>query len=466
LGATIRNMPADAADPRIGRFPIWSKGLRVGAFLLGAAVVVAAIMAAANANFRGIPAVTLFLFGLACSLVALTGVKAAVDRLKSALGWLGSAFGFLLLAFIIVSLPGAGLSWSSEHLPRSLHAAVLAVTGLLLIWGLYWISTEDLRKRIFPKISEWFGELAGPVIFSALLFLTAAETLASFTFILHDNELLELESNLAGQAVTEGRLLDFYLWHFLDVVPFLAIPEVTNLREPITYSGTWVGLLVLLFQGIGVLILIPTIRSFVQYRREHQQMDVISMYKRAVEQTGSIVERLRSEQLNNPTPCEQWNTRALLNHIIAFNQIWATPADAEKADDSHETMDFVGDNPVVAYRRSSGAGLKRLRGDRLAGPTHRIPSWGQVPGPFAPYIALVEITVHGWDLAKATEQDAEIDDDTARTVLNIAKRIVSPEQRRPPTSAFKDPVTVPDGATPTDELVAFLGRDPSWKGPR
>jgi len=99
------------------------------------------------------------------------------------LGRAGRFLGFAFFAFIIIGLPSAGLNWSSEHLPRPLHAAILVVTGLLLIWGLYWISTEDLRKKAHPKINELFGELAGPVVLSGLLLVTAAEALASFTFI-------------------------------------------------------------------------------------------------------------------------------------------------------------------------------------------------------------------------------------------------------------------------------------------
>jgi hypothetical protein len=182
----------------------------------------------------------------------------------------GKAVAFVLVTLLIVSLPSAGLRWSSEHLPRPLHVVVLVATGLLLIWGLYWISTEDLRTRSYSVITEWFGGLAGPVILSTLLLVTAARVLASFTFILYDNGLVELTSNIAGEAVTEGRIWDFYLWHFLDVVPLLSIPDVMNLRVPVTYSGTWVGLLVLSFQALAVLILIPTVGWFIKYRRAHQ----------------------------------------------------------------------------------------------------------------------------------------------------------------------------------------------------
>ena len=126
--------------------------------------------------------------------------------------------GFVVVAFFIVALPSVGLDWSSEHLPRPLHVVILVATGLFLIWGLSWISTEDLRTRSYSVISEWFGELAGPVILSTLILATAARALASFTFILYDN-----------------------------------------------------GLVVLSFQALAVLILIPTVGWFIRYRRAQQK---------------------------------------------------------------------------------------------------------------------------------------------------------------------------------------------------
>jgi hypothetical protein len=191
-----------------------------------------------------------------------------LERLGRAVFWTIKALFFVLVAAIIIFLPSAAIRWSGRELPQWLHAVVLVVSAGLLVWGIYLISTENLRKRWFPWIYRMFGRLAGPAIFAGVLLLTTAEVFASFTFMLFDANAVELTANIPGRPIGEESLVDFYLWHFLNMIPALSIPELLNLRQPITYPGSWVGLLVLLFDAMIVLILIPTFQSWLQYRRE------------------------------------------------------------------------------------------------------------------------------------------------------------------------------------------------------
>jgi hypothetical protein len=93
-----------------------------------------------------------------------------------------------------------------------------------------------------------------------------------------------MTSDLAG-GVTEGRLVDFYIWHFFELVPLVSINETANLAEPATYSGTWVGLLVLTFQALVVIPILATVSYFFtdegrearqRYREKHKG-DVVTL---------------------------------------------------------------------------------------------------------------------------------------------------------------------------------------------
>lgn len=111
---------------------------------------------------------------------------------------------FLLMVSFLVSAPFVLIRASSENLPRALHFLVIVLAALLLGGGIYIIATKDLRKKWFPWIFEMFGPF-GPLVYCALVLVSADAVLASVTYILFDAELVDMSSNLPG-GVTEARL--------------------------------------------------------------------------------------------------------------------------------------------------------------------------------------------------------------------------------------------------------------------
>ncbi len=51
-------------------------------------------------------------------------------------------------------------------------------------------------------------------------------------------------------------------------------------------------------------------------------MDPVSVLRKAVDQTGRIVAGVKPDQLAGPTPCAEWDTRALLNHTIGVVEMF------------------------------------------------------------------------------------------------------------------------------------------------
>jgi hypothetical protein len=163
----------------------------------------------------------------------------------------------VLISLLWISLAYKGIQWSGKNLSLFIHLAVIVFYAGLLTYGFSLIITEQSRKKSVDFIRIWFWP-RGWLIFSALLLVTSAAVFASLSLIMHNFGWVEFLV-CRGAKVSESVLLDFYLWHFLKMVPFLKIPEILKLDPPPFYEQTWIGLLIILFQALVVIPSFATI---------------------------------------------------------------------------------------------------------------------------------------------------------------------------------------------------------------
>ncbi|WP_128637617.1 TIGR03086 family metal-binding protein [Streptomyces sp. C] len=84
---------------------------------------------------------------------------------------------------------------------------------------------------------------------------------------------------------------------------------------------------------------------------------------------------------------------------------------------------------------------------------------GVLPGAAAAAVYTHELTVHTWDLAKATGQDPDWDPALIERVIGVVRRAL-PAEPRGGRIPFADAVAVDPGARAIDRLVAWAGRRP------
>jgi uncharacterized protein (TIGR03086 family) len=185
-------------------------------------------------------------------------------------------------------------------------------------------------------------------------------------------------------------------------------------------------------------------------------MDMLEMYERALQRTAKIVAGTRVDQFGDPTPCDDWDVKKLLDHIIGGCLMFASGADGRR-DDAIDGRHVRDGNHVDLYRHASRAALESFRAPGALERSFKLP-WGDTPGSAALGLALTDAAVHGWDLAKATGQDAQIDDDIAEALYSMTTSMMAPKGRYPRGEAFQDPVEVSDGAPSAERLLAYLGR--------
>jgi uncharacterized protein (TIGR03086 family) len=146
------------------------------------------------------------------------------------------------------------------------------------------------------------------------------------------------------------------------------------------------------------------------------------------------------------TPCAEWNVRALVNHVVGANvryELLLGGAGLAEVEATRET-DHLGDDAVAAFGATAGALADAFREPGVHERTLRHVT-GDRTGAELLAMRILDVGVHGWDLARAVGGDDTID---ARIVLVAL------------TGTTEGPDEA-DDASPQDRLLVRLGRRPT-----
>jgi uncharacterized protein (TIGR03086 family) len=179
----------------------------------------------------------------------------------------------------------------------------------------------------------------------------------------------------------------------------------------------------------------------------------------AIEFAAAIVAGVRPEQYELGTPNPGMDVRALLNHLVSGNLMFASSARREPFDPTAFRADFVVTDPPGAYRDAAETGLAAWR---QPGAVEGTAAFGDFPARLVLGIYFLEELLHGWDLAVATGQPAALPAELCALGLAVARRL-PPDQCRQP-SVFGPEIAVPADAPIADRLLAFTGRNPRAGG--
>jgi uncharacterized protein (TIGR03086 family) len=175
--------------------------------------------------------------------------------------------------------------------------------------------------------------------------------------------------------------------------------------------------------------------------------DSLNLYQRASAWTADKVAGAAT-QLDAPTPCEDWNVRTLLNHVVQTQQFFAGRAQGKNIALTPDPPDLIGDDPVGVFDRA--------RQDVLD--VYSQPGVIEKTGPML-NIAFSDVLIHGWDVARATKQDATMPEGLAAAAYATVHGRFTDEQRR---GVFRPEVAIAEDAADQEKLLAYTGRDPAY----
>jgi uncharacterized protein (TIGR03086 family) len=182
----------------------------------------------------------------------------------------------------------------------------------------------------------------------------------------------------------------------------------------------------------------------------------------AARELARLVSTIRDDQLSDPTPCATYSLGDLLDHVRGFTaNLTANARKQPLPADVGRTAD--GGRLPSNWRTALPA---RLEGLAVAWQDEaawegRVSAGGiEMSAAHNALVALEELVVHGWDVAKASGQGFSVDDASLGGVEQFftvfGERIASGQ------GPYGPGVAVPADASRLDRLLGATGRDPGW----
>ena len=173
------------------------------------------------------------------------------------------------------------------------------------------------------------------------------------------------------------------------------------------------------------------------------------------------------DELICPTPCPGWTVAALLDHLMGLS--FAFTQAARKRTDAPGTDGPLPSPSAQHLSRHWRSRLPVLLED-LANAWKDPAAWTgtsrsggvTMPATALGAVAMNELIMHGWDLARFTGQEYFADPRTLEVLIEFLAQ--SPPAGSP--GLFGPHVPTDDEATLLDQALALAGRDPSWRAPR
>jgi uncharacterized protein (TIGR03086 family) len=188
---------------------------------------------------------------------------------------------------------------------------------------------------------------------------------------------------------------------------------------------------------------------------------MVEMFLSAQRAFGDRVHAVGADQWHLPTPNDEWDVTALLDHLIDKNR-WLSPlahghdlAAAEKIVEGAKTT--AGDDRAKIWDDVSVASADTVKED---GVLERTASLSRGPTPMRDYLGemIFDHYVHAWDLGRAIGYSgAPLPAELAEPLYGMASGMAD---MLAASGLFHPPVEIGDDASTLDKLIALTGRDP------
>ena len=178
-----------------------------------------------------------------------------------------------------------------------------------------------------------------------------------------------------------------------------------------------------------------------------QEHELIAL---AAPPTLAVVRAVRPDQLSAPTPCAEYDVQGLIDHMVHWGPSLA------RASRHSDGEPEPGGNPLerqIELLVAAWSVPAAWQGVTTMGGPH------EMPARMIGAMAIGEIVVHGWDLARATGRPVSWDETLLTFLYDEVARTAHLGREM---GAYGAEVPVPAIAPVLDRMLGRTGRDPNW----
>jgi uncharacterized protein (TIGR03086 family) len=185
----------------------------------------------------------------------------------------------------------------------------------------------------------------------------------------------------------------------------------------------------------------------------------------ATRQLTRLVEEVRDDQLTAPTPCPDYSLGDLLDHVHGLALAFSAAARKEQLPVGDQAPAGDASQLPEDWRAAIGRRLEELAvawRDETAWEGLTTVAGVTLPAADMAAVAMDEVVVHGWDVARASGQELFLEDDALTPAREFVAMMSGPGSEEARGQAFGPALPVPDGASALDQVIAGNGRNPAW----
>jgi uncharacterized protein (TIGR03086 family) len=191
-------------------------------------------------------------------------------------------------------------------------------------------------------------------------------------------------------------------------------------------------------------------------------MNPKELFAKAIQQATSCVRNVTPDEMANPTPCTEWDLRALLNHMV-YELLWV-PEILRGKTIAEIGSQFDGDvlrsEPKTSWQHAADTALVAVHGADLDQKVHL--SYGDVTAEHYINEISSDIFIHTWDLAQAIKCTLIMDAAVTKTVYEF---LLPRAEELKNSALFGEPIKVPADADLQTKLLGLTGRSADkWLG--